>query len=122
MLRLPPSMATSVRKASSAKNGWIIAPCPRLYRRSSPRQPQLFAHLGDAQHQVAQLRARGPARGLAEAAVRRKREAFRGRVTQALPDAGRDVVDRFEVVALDVDDPHRDVFAGRDETDDVELG
>ncbi len=64
---------------------------------------------------------RGPAGGLAEAAIRREAEALRRGVLHTAADAGGDVAERFDVVALHVDDADGDVFTPGDGFDQLQF-
>ena len=68
-----------------------------------------------------QLLLRGPAGGLAEATVRREREAIGRSKLEAAAHAPGDVLDCLDVVAFNVDDADGDVLVLGNFTDEFQL-
>src|SRR6266545_2995986 len=104
---------TSARNDSFWRMGFIIG---------TDSQAQFLPHFFHPLNHVLEFLFRRPARGLAEAAVGRKRKPLSRRVFQAGAHALGHVVHRLDIVALHVDNAHSHVFFLCDLADDFQLG
>src|SRR5687767_14733379 len=121
---------TFTRRSSPTRNAGVAAACDAppdimlttyLCMPGRSTHAHLLSHLLHTRDHVAQLLLRGPTRGLAQPAVRREGQPLGWRMLQARPHSRSNVVNRFDVVTLHINDPHRDILSRRDLCDDFQF-